>query len=143
MKEIIYCFDRRGCYVPEETAEFKNDTQLRLIIEPHTFEMKISGEVIRSSFCEGYKIEVSQKGAARFLDQEDNLLAATEETEKAFVQVRFLWKQDQLRLQFGRMASVDYYPNCDGEHDRWGTEWVTEYEVRFSAVTHQTEITAF
>ena len=140
MKEIIYTFQNLGGYVPAEAVRFQEESCLRLIIEPHDFEMKISGEVIRSSNCKGYKIEVSRQGAVRFFDYADHLLAATEETEKTFPQVRFLWKQDWLQLQFGCVETVDNYPNCDGEYDRWSEEWVTQRLVVLNLKDNMVEI---
>lgn len=139
MKEVIYTFDNRGCYLPDKKAVFEADTHMRLIINPHEFELKISDDVLRKSSCDGYVIEVSRKGEVCFYDNERNLLDTVTETQKEFVQVEFLWKQNQLCLNFGHTATVDYYPDCDGEYDRWGTEWISEYEIIFDIVTNKAE----
>lgn len=129
MKEIIYTFDNRGCYISDKTAMFEAQSHIRLIIKPHEFELKISDEIIRSSSCKGYIVDVSYKGEVCFYDFEKNLLAKASETQMEFAEVRCSWKSDLLSLEFGRVETVDYYPNCDGEYDRWGKEWVAQYSV--------------
>lgn len=140
MKEVVYTFDNRGCYLPDEKAVFETETHMRLIIKPHDFELKVSDEVLRKSCCDGYVIEVSRKGEVRFYDNDRNLLDAVDETQKEFAQVEFSWKQNQLCLNFGYMATVDYYPDCDGEYDRWGTEWISEYKIVYDTVNNKAEI---
>ena len=140
MKEIIYSFDNRGCYLPDKLETFSDDNVLKLIVKPHEFELKISDEVLRSSVCKGYFIEISNKGKVSFYDYENNLIATVDETQTEYSQFRFSWKQNLLCLNFGHVDTVDYYPNCDGEHDRWGTEWISEYEVRLNTLTNQAEV---
>lgn len=136
MKEVVYTFDSRGCYLPDKKAVFGTDTHIRLIIKPHDFELKISDEILRSSSCKGYIIEVSCTGDAHFYDYENNLLEKASGTEKKFAEVRFAWRQDLLQLDFGHMETVDNYPNCDGEYDRWSEEWVAEYGVNLNTATN-------
>ncbi len=140
MKQILYTFHIRGGYEPDQTTEFGSETKLKLIVEPHTYEMRISNEVISSSSCKGYSIEVSRNGEVKFYDSENQLLTSVAQTEKEYAEIRLKWKQDQLVLCFGRLQTVDYYPHCDGEYDRWGSEWVTEYAVRLNTLTDQAEI---
>ena len=40
------------------------------------------------------------------------------------------WKQSEISVQFGSEQTIDNYPHCDGEHDRWSTKWVAEHEVK-------------
>lgn len=129
MKEVIYTFNNRGCYMPDKAVTFEKESHIRLIIEPHEFELKISDEIIRSSSCKGYIIEASHKGEVFFYDYEKNLLAKANETQMQFEEIRFSWEQNILSLDFGRIETVDYYPNCDGEYDRWGKKWVTQHLV--------------
>lgn len=140
MKDIIYSFNNRGCYLSDKTAVFETETYLRLIIEPHNFELKVSEDVLRKSSCAGYIIEVSRKGEVHFCDYNENPVASSDETQKEFEQVKFLWKREQLCLEFGRIVTVDYYPNCDGEYDRWGKEWVTQHTVTLNLKDNSVEV---
>lgn len=137
MKEIIYTFNNRGCYLPDKSEAFEAENKIRLVIKPHEFELKVSDEVLRSTSCEGYVIEASRKGEVTFYDYSNNLLAKTEATQKEYSEFRLSWKQNSFCLSFGSLQTVDYYPNCDGESDRWGTEWVTECEVVFDTVNNR------
>ncbi len=131
MKEIVYDFDRRGGYLSDEAAVFGEQTHLRLIIKPHEFELKLSGEVLRSSSCKGYIIETSSNAEVNFYDANAEFIAKSAGVDRSFSQVEFSMKENLLRLSFGRFVTVDNYPNCDGEYDRWSTEWSSEYEVIF------------
>lgn len=140
MKEVVYTFDSRGCYLPDKKAAFENESHIRLVIKPHDFELKISDEILRSSSCKGYVIEVSRTGDTHFYDYENNLLVTASGTEKEFAEVRFSWQQDLLTLDFGHMETVDNYPNCDGEYDRWSEKWVPEYGVNLNTATSPAEV---
>lgn len=140
MKEIVFTFDNRGGYLPNTPTAFEAETALRLIVKPHEFELKLSGEVLRQSSCSGYILDVTRSGAVCVYDYEHTLLATAEATAADYAQVTFTWSETCLSLSFGRMETVDYYPHCDGEHDRWGTEWITQYEVRFDPATNRIEI---
>lgn len=139
MKQIVYTFHPRGSYLPDQPAKFGTESHLKLVVEPHNYELKISNEVISRSSCNGYIIQVSRNGEVCFYDYENQLISWAKPTEKEYVQVNLMWKQETLRLCFGRERTVDYYPNCDGEYDRWGTEWVTEYEVSLHTMTNLLE----
>lgn len=140
MKEIVYTFDRRGCYLPDRKAIFAEETHLRLVVKPHTFEMKLSDEVIRSSSCPGYVIEASRAGEVRFFDEDGTLLASVPESPKEYAQIELSWQQDVLSLQFGCTETVDNYPNCDGESDRWSTEWITQRTVTLNLQENTAEV---
>lgn len=129
MRQILYTFSNRGMYITGDDTQFGSDAQLKLVVEPHDFSLAIGGEVLRSSSCGGYSIEVSCQGDAAFYDEGGSLLARAEKGEGSYRQVRLAWRQDVLTLQFGRIITVDHYPNCDGEHDRWGQEWETQRAV--------------
>jgi hypothetical protein len=140
VKEITYTFNNLGCYLPDQTPSFGAEKHLKLIVKPHQFELKLSNEVLRSSKCDGYIIEVSHRGGVRFYDKENTLLTETAETENEFAQVGLSLKQDKLLLSFGQEETVDHYPNCDGEHDRYSTKWVSMYEVSLDTVKNKAEV---
>ena len=140
MKELVYVFYGRGGYLSTAKTVFDGETQMRFLIKPHTYEMKLSDEVIRSSSCEEYRITVSNKGAVCFHDREDNVLAEVEETQTAFAEARFQWRQDLLTVNFGHMETVDNYPNCDGEYDRWDEVWRTERSVAYQTKEKRIEV---
>lgn len=139
MKEILYTFQTRGGYLPDTPAVFGEETQLRLTVAPHEFELKLSGQVLRSSSFRGCGIEVSSAGAVCFRDSENVLLARLPETGRKFAEVRLIWSQDRLSLEFGQEETVDNYPNCDGEYDRWSEKWVAEYTVNLNLANHSLE----
>ncbi len=143
MKEFVYRFFRYGYFLDgqKSSAPFGQETAALLVIEPQEYELKISGETLRKASCTGYRIEITNKGAARFCDYQNNLLAELAETQKEFREFDFQWSENRLRVCFGHMETVDNYPNCDGEYDRWSTRWVKEYEVALDTATNQTEVT--
>lgn len=130
MTEIIYTFNNRGVYLPDKKAKFGGESRLRLIVKPHTFELKLSGEVIRSSSCPGYTIEVTRRGGVQFFSAQGELITSVDESDREYPQIELKWSQDEIQLCFGSIETVDYYPNCDGESDRWGEEWVTQREIK-------------
>lgn len=140
MRQILYKFHNSGMYVTEDDTAFGRDAQLKLVVEPHDFSLTLGGEVLRSSSCGGYEIEVTREGAAAFYAADRTLVARTEKDEGSYWQVRLVWKQAYLQVQFGQIQTVDYYPNCDGEHDRWGTEWVTERSVTLNLMDNSLEV---
>lgn len=142
MKEVIYTYQSRGCYAADKPTIFETDDRIRLIIEPHQFELKLSGKTLRDTSCNGYIIDVSRKGEVCFYDAENDLLAKADETPKEYERVVFEWAQDHLTLRFGHTEIEDYYPNCDGEHDRWGTTWISEYVVTLNTATNEIQTSA-
>jgi len=129
MKEVTYQFNSRGTYVTTDCTSFEKETQLRLIVQPHDFSLAIGGEVLRATSFEGCETVVSHCGEVVFYDLQGNVLGQADACERTFAQVRLEWKQGEVAVLFGCEQTVDYYPNCDGEHDRWGTEWVTQRTV--------------
>lgn len=129
MRQIRYKFNNSGRYITGDDTVFGSDDALTLTVEPHDFSIAIGSEVLRESSCGGYEIEVFRDGETAFYDAAHALLARTDKGTGSYRQVKLVWKQDILTLQFGRVATVDYYPNCDGEHDRWGKEWETQRAV--------------
>lgn len=142
MREIVYYFHRRGCYQTDSNTCFGDDTELKLIIREHSFSLAVGGETLRTSSCKGYQISVLHTGEAAFYDSNNRLLARADGQDRTFSEVRFLWEQDLLTLQLGQMVTVDNYPDCDGEYDRWEEKWKPEYEVRFSETTGKIETSA-
>jgi len=140
MKEIVCTFDARGCYLADKRAVFGEETHIKFIVKPHSFDLKIAGETIRSSSCAGYLVEVSHTGEVVFCDYEGNTLAKANAAPATFVEAKLLWSPDALSVDFGHVETVDYYPHCDGEHDRWGEEWITERSVSLSPENHAVEI---
>ena len=131
MREILYKYDNRGVYQTEQDTAFHDDAQMKLVAEPHDFSLALNGEVLRSTNFAGGAVTVSREGAAAFYDSEDRLLAQTEKTDRCFKKVQLVWEKDALSVRFGYVDVVDYYPNCDGESDRWGEKWVTERTVTY------------
>ena len=129
MREIIYRYANRGMYYTEDRTVFGEDTQLKLVVEPHAFSLAVDGQLLRSSEFAGASVLVSCEGEALFCDREGNELAHAPKGADTYREVRLVWEQGFVSVQFGYMATVDYYPNCDGESDRWGQEWVCERMV--------------
>ena len=40
-------------------------------------------------------------------------------------------------IEFGFTEEIDYFTNCDGEHDRYGTKWIQEYKITLNTNTIQ------
>ncbi len=138
MKEYTYSFQHDNYYLSslKKTESFGNEANVKLIIAPHEYEIKISDEVLKSSSCRGYIIEISSKGAASYFDNDGLLICKSEETQNDFREFGVEWKQGILILRFGHTETVDNYPNCDGEYDRWDTRWVAEYEIKIDTTTN-------
>ena len=137
MREIVYEFHRLGGYHTADSTRFGDDTQLKIVVKPHDFSLSLGGDTLRKSTCAGYEIQVSNKGGAAFYDDAQTLLASVPEQERSFRAVILCWQQDTLTLQFGETVTVDNYPNCDGESDRWSEQWVSRYEITFSTAVNQ------
>lgn len=140
MREVIYKYNTRGMYMESGNTNFSGESHLKLVVEPHQFSMVISGEVIRDTSFPGCTIIVSHEGGAVFYDHEGQIMAQVEKGPGSYKEVRFGWKQDCVSLGFGEVREVDYYPHCDGEYDRWGTEWVTQREVILDLKDHSIEV---
>jgi len=140
MRQILYKFCTGGMYVTEDDTVFGSDTQLKLVVEPHDFSLALGGEVLRSSSCGGYEIEVTREGAAAFYAADGTPLARTEKGEGSYQQVRLVWNPAYLQVQFGQIQTVDYYPHCDGEYDRWGKEWVSQRTVTLNLTDNSLEV---
>ena len=121
MKEFVYKFYRYGYFLEDasSTAPFGEEKQLCLVIEPQEYELKLSGEVLRKASCPGYRIQITDCGAVRFCDYQNNLLAELEGTERQYPEFGFEWTSDALKVSFGHVETEDRYPDCDGESDRW------------------------
>ncbi len=82
----------------------------------------------------------SCKGEVVFYDNEGNVIARAEKSEKCYREVILSWKQDLISIKFGYTDVVDYYPNCDGESDRWGKRWVAQRTVELNEKSRSLEI---
>lgn len=140
MKEIRYKYNNSGLYVTADDTIFDTEYQMKIVVEPHDFSIAIGGEVLRSSTCGGCSAIVSCEGEVEFYDREDNLLAKVEKGDRTYAQMRLVWKQDLITVEFGRVETVDYYPNCDGEYDRYGKQWVTARSVTLNETNHCVEV---
>ncbi len=136
MREIVYRFNTLGSYQTSEDTAFGQETHLKLTLEPHNFSLAVGGELLRKSACKGYEIHASSKGEAVFWDREGKELCRVEAQAREYKEVRLLWKQGAVSLQFGRVEWIDNYPHCDGDHDRWDQRWHTEYEVTWNEETN-------
>ncbi len=139
MKEIVYKYNNLGKYITEDDTSFASDSHMKIIVEPHDFSIAIGGEVLRSSSCNGCVAKVSSEGEVVFYDNDNNVIGRAEKGESSYREVILSWKQDLISIQFGYTDVVDYYPNCDGEYDRWGKEWVTERVVTLNMKDNSVE----
>ncbi len=140
MREILYKFANRGAYVTEQDTAFGEDLQLKLTVEPHDFSLAVGGEVLRSSSFAGCSVIVSNAGEAVFYDAAEREIARAEAGADSYKKVILHWQQDALSLEFGHVETVDNYPNCDGESDRWSTEWIVQRTVILHIADNSTEI---
>ena len=129
MREILYKYNTRGLYQTEDDTTFGGETNLKLVIEPHKFSIAVGGETLRSTAYEGGAVVASRNGGAAFYDHTGALLAKAAESDANYKEIYLRWQPDSLSVQFGQAEQVDYYPHCDGEYDRWGTEWVAQRTV--------------
>lgn len=127
MKEVVLSPSRQS-YISENVS-FDSESELRIRIEPHDFKLKVGEEVITDVSWDGYIIDVSSTGEVYFYDIENNLLASAEANGVVVDTVCVKLKAPILDVQFVELRTVDYYPHCDGEYDRWGKEWVAQYSV--------------
>ena len=125
-------------YTKQET-NFANDAQLKLIVEPHYFSISVSGEILRKTSFSGCVAEVSCYGEVIFYSNEGNIIGKADKTEDTYKEVRIIWRQGLITIDFGYIAVVDYYPNCDGEYDHFGKEWVTKRSVTLSLINNSVE----
>ena len=139
-KQIVYKYHSSGIYKTEDDTRFSGDQTMKLIVEPHDFSLAVGGEVLRATSCPGYTVDVSQNGAAAFFDKENNLLAQADEVASTYPQVKLQRKQGLLTIEFGSIETVDHYPNCDGEHDRWSEKWVARRSVTLKETDHSIEV---
>jgi len=140
MREILYKYSSLGAYHTEDNTDFGCESHLKIIIEPHDFSITVGGEVLRSTSLGGYTAVVSCDGEAVFYNGENEIIAKTDKSEKCYKSIRLKWKEDLILIEFGYISVVDYYPNCDGESDRWGEEWVKERTVLLNVKGNSIEI---
>lgn len=139
MQEFV-CFYQHGYYYFKDNLKTRislgDETMVRVIVKPHQYELKLSGEVLNSSACNGYRIDVSSKGGASFYDFEGNFIAKTDDTDCEYKEIGLALKGSVFSLLFGHNETVDNYPHCDGEHDRWDTVWITDHKIELDMATN-------
>lgn len=140
MREVLYKYDNLGAYTTGSDTTFGDDSHLKIIVEPHDFSIAVAGEVLRSTSCKGYIIVAYDNGETVFCDNEGNVVARAEKGEKCYKEVILNWKQDILSVEFGYTDVIDYYPNCDGEYDRWEKKWVAQRTVTLNAKNNSVEV---
>ncbi len=129
MRQVVYKYNSLGVYQTEDRCTFGRDEWLELVVEPHSFSLAIGGDILRKTSLAGYTVEVSCRGETIFYDEEHRVIGRADKTEHCYEAVLFRWTVGRLCVQFGYTDTVDYYPYCDGESDRWGEEWIVEREV--------------
>lgn len=139
MREIVYEFAERGMYVTEQNTAFLDDKELKIIVKPHSFSLSVGGDNLRKSSCEGCEIIVSKEGEVSFLDNSGKAIASVSKSDNEFSEVRLDWKQNYLTVLFGKEQTVDNYPNCDGESDRYSVKWVTDRAVTLNQLDNTVE----
>lgn len=134
MKEFTYRFQRDGYYLDSmgNQGDFAGQAQVRLLVEPCQYEMSIGGQVLTAVSCSGYKIDITNRGGAQFYDLQGRLLAEIPQTETEYAGFRLTWSKTALTVCFGQIETVDHYPNCDGESDRWEEKWVTYHKAELA-----------
>ena len=132
MKEIKVTYDRRGVYVPNTPILFGAEDVLELVVEEHAFELNLSGEVLREAACPGYRFAVGSDGSVCASDAREMLLAKTDGDGRSFSAVCISGGTGGFVFSFGQTVTVDHYPNCDGESDRYSTTFETQRKVHFS-----------
>lgn len=132
MRKIIYEYHNRGMYVTSDDTCFGDDKQVEILVNPHDFSISVSGKVLRSTSCDGYKIIVSNQGKTAFYNNEGDLVGQAEESNKSYEEVRVFFEDNTLSVQFGFVDVIDHYPNCDGEHDRYSHRWTPERKIKLN-----------
>lgn len=129
MREITYKYNSRGLYETEDNNAFGNCEQIKIIMEAHDFSLKIGDEVLRASHACKYIIIASKNGETVFCDENGRELARSEKGEGTYKKVHLVFDSGVISIQYGFVDTVDYYPNCDGESDRWGYIWTPQHVV--------------
>ncbi len=140
MREIIYKYNRLGSYTTWDDTCFGDQKQLKIVAQPHDFSLEIGDEKLRNTSFAGCTAIVSCDGAVCFYDSDESELAKVDKTQECYKQVVFKWEQGVVTIEFGSTVEVDYYPNCDGEHDRYGTEWAPKRIVKLNLDSNKVEI---
>ena len=133
MKEYVFTYQYNGYYLENggSTVTFGEDACVCLVVMPHQYEVEVGGRVVRSSSCDAYRIEVTPFGGVCFYDGDGKEVASFEEDDFAYPQCQLRFTPETLGVAFGHTETVDNYPHCDGEHDRWDTRWVGETDKSF------------
>lgn len=140
MKEIRYTYQALGGYQTHDNTKFVSNEPMKLILEPHSFSLTLSGEVLRSSSFEGCSMIVFPAGGVVFYDHNNTEIAKADDGNKSYPEARVEWKPEQLSVQFGAVEEIDNYPNCDGESDRYDYKWVNYRTVSLESATNTVTI---
>ena len=128
MKEIRYTYNTLGAYTTAQDTAFGGEESLMLVVEPHDFSLTVGGDTLRRTACDGYRVAVTRRGDVEFAAADGTPISAVD-GDGDYAAVQLKWTADTLTVEFGHTETVDHYPNCDGEHDRWSTRWVAERTV--------------
>ncbi len=140
MKNIIYYYSSLGKYITEQNTAFGEEREMSITVRPHEFSIAVGGDTLRQSACGAYEILVSVDGAAVIRDENGAVLAEADKTDTTYNEARIDWEPGALSVTFGCMVTVDYYPDCDGESDRYGEKWVTQRAVILHTEDNSVEI---
>lgn len=123
MKELVNEFSCVNRCMYQMSDYFNDETHIRFVLTSRQSETE--------SCCNtsGYIIETSSNGEVSFYNSEGMLLAKADETQQNYEEVLIEMDRGCISVRFRCYRTIDYYPHCDGEHDRWGQKWVTLYRV--------------
>lgn len=139
MKEVVYKYSNLGRYYTEDTTAFDEEREMKFLVEPHDFGISIGGETLRKSSFEGCVILLSDEGEVSFFVNSREIGKA-EKGEGRYEEAIFLWNKESIEVQFGMTATVDNYPNCDGEFDRYTTQWLARRTVTLNLANKTIDI---
>ena len=133
MKEWKYTFVRYDYFLDsmKKGASFDGEDAVCLLLLPYDYEMKLSDEVLNQSSCKGYRLKITNRGGVSISDWESKPLCEVSEGERTFSEFQIEKKGEILFVLFGHTETVDHYPNCDGEFDRYSTDWICDFKVAF------------
>lgn len=137
MKEYLYQFDRYDYFLDsmKKGDGFGGEEKVCLILAPYDYELKLSGEILNKASGKGYRAEITKGGAVSLFEEEGTLLCQIGEGEGRYAEFRVEKKEKKILILFGHTETVDHYPNCDGESDRYSIKWIAERGVQFDPET--------
>lgn len=75
---------------------------------------------------EGYSIQAEADGSVRVYGPQNGLLGAVGPCGGPYRQVSATLEPQTLKVWFLHRETVDHYPDCDGEYDRWSERLVED-----------------